>query len=299
MPVDFTCPHCGARSYVADEFIGRSGPCAKCGQTITVPIPSAEATPFAAAAPANRSGAGMSGFAIALIVVAILGTLFLMVAGVAVALLLPAVQSTREAARRSMCSGHLKQLAVALHNYHDTFNTLPTSVVLDEAGTPQHSWRVAILPYIEQAPVYAQYDREHSWDSAENEPMSAYRIPAYSCPSDHEPPGVETSYLALVGPDLGFEEGRYIPFRDFTDGLSNTILLVEAKQSGVRWYEPQDLTLDQFVAGVTAGTLGPHPGGVNVLFADGTVRFIRQGTPPEILRALATRNGGEAIEGGY
>jgi len=79
-----------------------------------------------------------------LVVIAIIGVL--------VALLLPAVQAAREAARRSQCANHLRQLAVATHNFHDTYNNLPYG--RSGGGQSHHSWAVIILPYIEQGPLF-------------------------------------------------------------------------------------------------------------------------------------------------
>src|SRR6476469_182788 len=90
-----------------------------------------------------------------LVVIAIIGVL--------VALLLPAVQAAREAARRMQCSNHLKQIGLALQNYHDTFGSLPPAYLADSQGKPIHSWRVLILPFLENTTLYDRYSFDEPW----------------------------------------------------------------------------------------------------------------------------------------
>jgi hypothetical protein len=127
------------------------------------------------------AGKGLSGLAITLIAVGILGGLFLICG---VALLLPAVQAAREAARRSQCCNNLKQIGLALHNYHMVFKTLPFAVVTNEDGKPMQSWRVAILPFIEQPALVKQYDPREPWDSPKNRAISPMMPSVFRCPSD-------------------------------------------------------------------------------------------------------------------
>ena len=95
-----------------------------------------------------------------LVVIAIIAVL--------IALLLPAVQQAREAARRSQCLNNLKQLGLALHNYHDTFNAFPARANYDESGNSLLSWRVHLLPYLEQNELYEQFHLDEPWDSEHN-----------------------------------------------------------------------------------------------------------------------------------
>src|ERR1700731_3796855 len=110
-----------------------------------------------------------------LVVIAIIGVL--------IALLLPAVQSAREAARRAQCTNNLKQIGLAFHNYHSANNAFPRAAITDKQGKPVLSWRVAILPYIEQQELYKKFKRDEPWDSPHNKALLKEVPTTYVCPS--------------------------------------------------------------------------------------------------------------------
>jgi prepilin-type processing-associated H-X9-DG protein len=291
---------------VADQYAGQTGPCAACGQTITVPagsepfsggtLPPAK---YADTAPkAAGSGAGAS----TLLVILGVGVAVLFVCGgVLVALLLPAVQSAREAARRVQCSNNLKQIALAFHNYHDVYKTLPPAYIPDEDGQPMHSWRVLILPFLEHQQIYEQYKFDEPWDSPHNRAVTSVPIPVYSCPSDPAGAAVPTptNYMVITGPETVFDGGEGCQFRDITDGTSNTVLVVEVAGAGVNWAQPVDLDASKLTSPLGArnpnSTGSYHPGGINVAMCDGAVRFLSDSLNAAVFRALITKDGGEAI----
>ena len=293
MPIPFTCPHCGVHTNVADQYAGQTGPCASCGKTITIPFASGAHAPYHAPA---RSAAGPT-IAVTL-VVALVGVL--LCGGILAALLLPAVNMPREAARRSQCVNNLKQIGIAMHNYHDTYKCFPAAVLTDEDGQPMRSWRVAILPYVEQTPLYDQYDFSEPWDGPNNRALYGVSLSAYRCPSDDGPTPTDTSYVMIVGEGtIGGTPNELARISDVTDGTSNTILAIEVAGSGIHWMEPRDVTVDEAIAYITdpaaSGQRHPHPGGVNVLFSDGSVQFLSETVDPQVLRLLLTRDDGQPV----
>jgi prepilin-type processing-associated H-X9-DG protein len=214
-------------------------------------------------------------------------------APVMVALLLPAVQSAREAARRAQCVNNLKQIGLAMHNYHDANGHFPRAVA-DKKGKALLSWRVAILPYIEQQALYEKFKLDEPWDSPHNRELIQYMPNTYTCPSRSGPEPGTTTYRAFVGNGALFEAAQDTNIANVLDGTSNTLMVVEAKEA-VPWTKPDDLPFDPQKPGDLFGCGSPHPGGFNALFADGSVRFLKNSINAMVLRALITRAGGEVV----
>jgi type II secretory pathway pseudopilin PulG len=286
MPISYSCPHCGKQFSVAEQFAGQSGPCAGCGKTITIPT-----QPGAGYAYAPQKSAGGGGGGIVAVLIAVLAV-FVVCGGILVALLLPAVQAAREAARRTQAANNLKQIGLALHMYNDQFKCFPPAVVTDANGQPLYSGRVLLLPYLEQEPLYKQFDLNQAWDSPANQAVSQTMIKVFMDPSspDQTTPG-KTDFLFVTGKGTVFEAGQYTKFQDITDGLSNTIVVVDVRNSGIRWAEPKDLDLSQPMA-LPAGN---HPGGNQAVFGDGAVRFLSKAIPAKTFRDAATMAGGETL----
>jgi hypothetical protein len=223
-----------------------------------------------------------------IVVIAVIGCL-VVCGGIAAALLLPAVQAAREAARRAQSSNNLKQIALALHNYHDVNGTFPPAVVTDADGQALYSGRVLLLPYMEQAHLYDQFDKTKAWDSPENSVLSKTIIPVFMDPSSANPPAGQTDYLFVTGKGAVFESGKTTKISEITDGTSNTMIVVEVENSGINWAEPRDLPINQPMS-LPAGN---HPGGNMSAFADGSVRFISKAAAASDIRAAATKDGTE------
>jgi len=217
--------------------------------------------------------------------------------GVLIALLLPAVQSGREAARRNQCINNLKQIALAMHNYHSANNALPRAAIIDDKGKPLLSWRVAILPFIGQQQLYNKFKLDEAWDSQHNKALLKEMPPTYLCPNRTKVEPFTTTYQVLVGKGALFEKDQDIGFADVTDGTSNTLMVVEAREA-VPWPKPGDLAFDPQAAASLVGAGSSHPGGFNASFADGSVRFIGKAVNLNVFRSLITRNGGEVIGAG-
>jgi prepilin-type processing-associated H-X9-DG protein len=220
----------------------------------------------------------------------------LVVPAVLVALLLPAVQAAREAARRAQCTNNLKQIALAMHLYENKNGSFPPAAVYDKDGKPLLSWRVLILPYMNQESLYEQFHLDEPWDSPHNKPLAAAAPAVFRCPSDPAAEGLST-YEVLVGPRSIFTgEPTGVAVDSIQDGMANTLLVVEAA-APVPWTKPEDLTLASQEPALGMGS--KHPGGLNVAMADGSVRFLRNSIDnphdPRQLKGLATRDGGEPV----
>lgn len=200
-----------------------------------------------------------------LVVIAIIGVL--------IALLLPAVQAARESARRSQCANNMKQLGLALHNYHDVFKTFPAGGVYGNGQVttiPQpayhHTWLTAILPYMEQRPLYDSIDlKQRAWGQT----VVGTQLPGLRCPSDvgfRDPDSTShgiaiTNYAGSEGyhwwesatlgnsapwtshPDLQVETGYFdasgcfapqhqTNLAEIRDGSSNTVMVAENSYLG-------------------------------------------------------------------
>jgi type II secretory pathway pseudopilin PulG len=218
--------------------------------------------------------------------------------GILVALLLPAVQAARHAARRTQSSNNMKQIMLALHNYHSVKNAFPAHANYNSEGRPLLSWRVHVLPYLEQGTVYEQFKLDEPWDSPHNRALIAQMPQVYQNPNLPLEAG-KTNYLAVVGEPCimdGTQKG--VGFRNVTDGTSNTIMLVEAApDQAVEWTKPDDWEFD--ANNPTAGLGGVRPDGWNAGFADGSVQPIPDTMDPAQLKAMFTRAGGEAVNRGF
>jgi hypothetical protein len=215
-------------------------------------------------------------------------------APVSVALLLPAVQSARAAARRTHSMNQLKQIGLALHMHHDRHKTFPPAYVADEDGKPLLSWRVTILPYLGQQALYGQFRLDEPWDSEHNKKLIARMPQLYRAPASNAEAG-KTVYLTIRDDQAVFPGAEGVPIRDIKDGTSNTIMVVEASDAkAVPWTKPQDFEVDE--KNPTAGLIGLRPGGFLALLSDGSVHLIDRHVGAEVIPAMLTRNGGEPVD---
>ncbi len=229
------------------------------------------------------------------------------------ALILPVVLWAPEAARRTQCKNNLKQIGLALYNYHDTYERFPTF----RSGQPPHSWRVVMLPYLdgpygnEDLPqkLHAAYDFKKKWNLGSNQKIAKTELRVYQCPSDPFMTGTDgfpfTAYAALVGPKTIWQEKESLRIKDITDGTTNTLLVVEACGQRIPWAEPKDVQLSQseFIMNAPGKEIGRsesalssfHTGGIQALIGDGSVRFISENTDQDVLKALITACGGDVV----
>jgi prepilin-type processing-associated H-X9-DG protein len=220
-----------------------------------------------------------------------------------IAYLLPSVQAAREAARRMACTENLSRIGVAMATYHQVYQSYPPAYVADKDGTPMHSWRVLILPFLGEDALYAEYRFDEPWDSPHNQSLT-FRMPiVYHCPTSAAGPGL-TNYATIVGPHA-FGNGRSPrTLSDLKDGSKNTIIVAECAGAGINWLEPRDLLTDDIKRingdapmsrNAHPSITSDHPGGAHVLFGDGAVGFLDQNVPPDTLKAILSIDGDEAI----
>jgi RNA polymerase sigma factor (sigma-70 family) len=209
-----------------------------------------------------------------------------------VGMLVPAVQKVRVASKRVESSNHLKQIALAMHNYHDVNGHFPPQAICDKGGKPVLSWRVAILPYIEQDNLYKQFKLDEPWDSDHNKKLLAQMPLIYRPVSVRTKEKYETFYQAFAGKGSVFEPGERIGIKDIPDGTSNTLMIVEAGDS-VPWTKPEDLSFDPTKPLPKLGA--EFPDIFLAAFCDGSVREISKNIDADKLRAMITRNGGEPV----
>ncbi len=261
-----------------------------------------------------------------LVVIAIIAVL--------IALLLPAVQAAREAARRIQCVNNLKQIGIALHGYHDAYNTFPSGGWIAIYGQPatqnmNTGWSASVLPWLEQRALFDGLNLSVVYDNAANSTAAYTVLQVYLCPSEPRQsywnkypgppqpdpyPSADADYGGMYGPRTlgsGFTNNppagpmifnQCISLAQITDGASQTIAVGEDPEAiNAMWVSGHNI-FDQS-APINARPpsefgeelTSQHPGGVNTLFADGSVHFLKNTTNVVPLAALCTRAMGEVL----
>jgi hypothetical protein len=210
----------------------------------------------------------------------------------------------------------LKQLALAFHIYHDAHGCFPARAGYGLTKLPPRkkpndpsdwtmkpkpdakpllSWRVYLLPYIEQQQLYQQFKLDEPWDSENNKKLIAKMPPIFRGGNAKLSAQGKTRIVVPVSKDTIFTpDGPGTRLVDVTDGTSNTILALEAaEESAVIWTKPDDLAVD--LTKPFAGIFNKDAKSFVAAFADGSVRHFPRKIKPESLRAYLTRNGGEVI----
>ncbi|HEX4610982.1 MAG TPA: DUF1559 domain-containing protein, partial [Urbifossiella sp.] len=190
----------------------------------------------------------------------------------------------------------LKQIGLAAHNYHDALGQFPTTNIRGPDGKALLSWRVAILPYIEQDALYRQFKLDEPWDSAHNKTLIEKMPRLYAGPDAARNAEGKTSFLLFAGKDtLSPPDGKKQTIGTVTDGLSNTALAVFADPDrAVVWTKPDDLPFDPNHP--LKGLVRPGETGIDVLMADGSVKRLVARVDPKKVAAMVTPAGGEAID---
>ena len=267
---------------------------------------------------ASTRSSGKSGMPTSTKVLLIVGILCILpfVFAIGLALFLPAVQQARVAARRTQSKNNLKQIALALHNFHDTNQSFPAGTYPDEKLTSEErlSWMAAILPFMDHATVYQSINFKAAWNDESNRRAASTRVPAYLNPNNVsiEAGPAEAHYVGIAG--LGndapmlpvtsnragiFGIDRTTRISDVKDGMSSTMMISEASGRFGPWVSGghatmRSLTTKPYINGPD-GIGGPYRGGVNVAMADGSVRFISEDIDPVTFERLSTMADGQLI----
>ncbi len=208
-----------------------------------------------------------------------------------VAMLLPSVRSSREAARRNNCLGHLAQIALALSNYESVHGAYPPAYTVDAEGRPLHSWRTLILPHMEQQALYDQIDLTKPWDDPANEHARNTSLSIYQCPSnpDDDPERANfTTYLAVVTPDSVIRTAGSLSHAELP-APSETLLVIDAAPSqATHWMSPVDAN-EQLLLILDPNLERQHSIGIWLAaHADSRVSALSGMIDPNALRAMIT-----------
>lgn len=304
MPFHFTCPYCYKKTLVSESLAGQQGPCVGCGKMIHIPDPprkqpetvrpvdSTFVPPEMIRPKSNAMLLTIRGFGL-LIAVGLAG-LF------AVYGFWPSVKGLKARRDAITCMGNLQQLADALNEYARLHGSYPTPVVTDGKGKPLYSWRVLILPQLNEDSLYSQFHLDEPWDSTHNAQLIA------QCPLQFISPAstsrinaAESSYVLLTGRGTIFPPSGPLQPNNLTDGAGKTLLIVETDNGVHEWSKPFDIDVTKFTGPI--GTLGTgsiggtHDGGATAVMADGTAVWLPADLPQAVLDAAITPKGGESI----
>jgi beta-lactamase regulating signal transducer with metallopeptidase domain len=186
---------------------------------------------------------------------------------------------------------HLAQLALAMHNYHDVYHHFPPAVVIGPDGKTLHSWRVELLPFLDQGGLFHEYRMNEPWDSPANKKILDQMPAVFRSPFD-DPKSTKSGYYVFTGPGTVFDGSQGTTFADITDGVSNTLLVVEAKQD-VPWTKPEDIPFDPTKP--PSSVRGFVEGQFLAALADGSRRTIQNDKVKDQLVWLILRNDGHPI----
>jgi len=235
------------------------------------------------------------GFALGELVVVVI------IIGVLVLLCLPARRRAREPARRMQCKNNLRNLTLALHNYHDTHGHFPPAFTVDRQGNRLHSWRTLLLPFLDQSVLYQRIDLSKPWDHPANAAARETDLSIFRCPSAPAGP-CRSCYVGVVGPDAFFKpDGTTRKMRDIVDGTTNTLAINEVSAAAaVHWMDPND---DVASAALRRSTdrraASSHTGGFQAAMVDGSVEFVSDDVPRQTLDAYITVAGRDEADSLY
>lgn len=217
------------------------------------------------------------------------------VAGVAIQI----VSELRQKAQRSECRAKLKQIGLALQNYHDKYQSFPPAYVMGPDGKRWHSWRVLILPFLNEQELYDRYRFDEPWDGPHNRELQTKRPDAFAALSQKSRLKSVTTYLGVVSRRTMWPAHYSVKVSDVADGTSNTIQLIQDIGSDVIWSEPREMREKDALALLRPQTKGQQtdsiPDTIQTLFADGSVRSLSPKINRDRFVSLLTPRFGEYV----
>lgn len=231
----------------------------------------------------------------------VVGTL-IAVWGLYQALVWPQWMGAREGPRRSRCTFNLKEIAKGFLDAEQKTGALPVPTF----GDPPRSWRVDLLPYLNETALRGRYRNELYWDDLDNLPVSEVNVPTFSCPTSEIPKDSRnrwySAYALPIGPDTLFAPNRSVMVPGRTDDKGSTILVLEACGQQIVWTEPRDVDLSALPLGMNLPGKSPgesdgvfssyHRGGAQAALADGSVRFFSTHLDETALKQLLNTHDG-------
>jgi hypothetical protein len=224
--------------------------------------------------------------------------------GVAVILGLPAFRAYRTESRNKADRERLKQIALALQNYHDAHGSFPPAYVLGPSGERFHSWRVLVLPYLRQKALYDEYRFDEPWSSPHNRAVAEKSPDIYRSELAAAPSHGIANFLAVAGRATSWPEQYCVQRDQITDGPSNTIQLINRVDSEIPWTDPRDLAVKEAMALLTpkdsvpaSPQKGALPESFLVAMADGAVRRVKSEISRDIFRGLLSIDAGKPLAG--
>ena len=230
-------------------------------------------------------------------------------AGAAPLLLLPAVfgfaatvprfgdleELTPAGAQKAASINNLKLIGLAMHNFHDVHKHFPVVDGAGADGKPRLSWRVHVLPFIEEQALFQQFRLDEPWDSEHNKKLIGKMPAIYRTPGSNVHQKHMTNYLAIRGKDTVFPPGAKTSMAHLRDGTSKTAMVLEVSdERAVVWTKPDDFEPDE--DDPLKGVVGLRNGKFLVVFADGAVRTLSGSLDKNVVRAICTRDGGEVVD---
>lgn len=275
MPISFICPHCGRHTDVADQFAGQTGPCAGCGRPVAIPTLS-EWNEQNLGQNAGRGAVGLALGGLLAVLACILGAAFV----------IPSLLQLQSHSQLTAADANLKRIAGAMQQYHDNWGSFPPAITYGPDGvTPYHSWRVLLLPYLEQEGLYTRYNFREPWNSPNNDIVMRNMPAVYAAGSPDG--GMTTPFVVVTGDRTMFPVTTTTSRADAQKGGGSTVLIVESAFGPVNWSEPKDLAYDNMNYAVNDPNgqcvSGAAPDGALVAMVDGSTKVLADQTNVQML----------------